>query len=998
MLLFAAFAGHAQQRQVHGHVTVPQGSPLAGVTVVVKGTKKAVLTDESGNFVVTAATGDVLQLSYIGYDAKDVLVTAGDNISISLTAQAGQLTDVVVTALGINRSEKSLVYSNQLVKGSELNEVKSDNLMNSLNGKVAGVNISASSSGVGGSVKVILRGSKNAFGSNQPLYVIDGMPITNSPNANGQPNGTYGGSPDGGDGISNLNPDDIESISVLEGAAASALYGSQAANGVILITTKKGKAGNSQVNFASSFTDDHISYQPTFQNKYGVTPNGNQSWGAALTTPATNNLKYFFVDGNNFTNSVNFSSGSELAQTYFSYANTAATGVQPTNNLGRNNFTFREIGHFLNNKLTVDVNTNYIRQNIHNTPGEGLYFNTLTGLYLFPVGVDITEYKNNYGIPQPARNGLLTQNWVANEDVQQNPWWILYKNPNNATRDRLLVNATVKYDAYSWLSVQARGNVDRVADTYEQDLYAGTNPVLSVSNGQFGRSVQTYTQTYGDLIANFKVPMKSAFKIDGLVGGSVTDASTVGTNYGPGLGLAIPNVFISQNVLTSTTSNVSTLPANHNQIQSVFGSINLSYHDWAFLTATGRNDWSSNLAFTSNESYFYPSVGLSFILTQVLHLPKVISYAKVRGSYAEVATTVPQYITNPINYLAGGGSVTFNTVEPNPQLKPTNTKSNEAGIDLRLFDNRLSASFTWYKSNTYNQFIQYTPAASTGYTVGYLNAGNIQNAGIEFTLGYDVIKKKAFTWNSSVNLSTNKNKIIQLNPAAPTATIQLTGSGPNAFESALATGGSWADIYGVKFERSAKGQIMLNSSDAPINNNTFVKVGNPNPKFQMGWNNTFNYKKFTLSFLIDGKFGGQVMSMTQMMMDSYGTSKASGDARDQGGVKINGVDPTGAAVTSVNAQTWYSTIGGRSGIAEAYIYSATVVRLRQASLGYNFPFANKFVKNIKMSVIGSNLLYFYKKAPYDPDITMSTANGLSGVDVFNQPTTRRVGASLNVSF
>jgi len=985
---------------IKGTVKDSKGEPLAGVSVSIKGTTKGTQTDVNGNFTLQANIGDVLVFTYVGFVKTEVAVNSTNPISVILADDSKQLTEVVVTALGVKRSEKSLVYANQVVGGNELNSVKTDNLMNSLNGKVAGVDISPSSSGVGGSVKVILRGSKSASGNNQPLYVIDGVAMTNTSNANGQPNSTYGGSPDGGDGISNLNPDDIESITVLEGAAAAALYGSQAANGVVLVTTKKGKSGKAEINYSSSYTNDVISYKPKFQNEYGETPNGNQSWGPKLGTPSgADNLSQFFVNGNNFTNAFNLSAGSDLAQSYFSYANTSANGVQPTNDLHRNNFTFRETGHFLNNKLTVDVNTNYINQKVNNTPGEGLYYNTLTGLYLFPVGVDITPYKNDYGVPQAARNGLWTQNWVANEDVQQNPWWILYKNPNYSTRNRMLINASVKYDVADWLNIQARGNVDRVADITEQDLYAGTNPVLATgNNGSYTRSDQTLTQTYGDLIANFKVPMKGAFKLDGLVGGSITDNNTVGMGYGPGLGLDIPNVFIQQNVFTSTTGNVFNLPANHSQIQSVFGSLNLSYKNWAYLTLTDRNDWSSALAFTNKESYSYPSVGLSFILSDMLSLPKFISYAKIRGSYAEVAIPVAQYATNPVSYLAGGGGVNFNTTQPDYSLKPTNTKTDEAGLDLRLLDNRLTFNFTWYKSNSYNQFIQYPLAGSGIYQFGYLNAGNIQNTGIEMRLGYDVVKSKDFGWNTAFNFSTNKNTIIQLNPAQPTAPITLTSSGNNGYESVLITGGSYDDIYGVKYERNAAGQIMVNSSDAPINNGNFVKVGNPDPKFQLGWNNAFNYKKFSLEFLIDGKFGGQVLSMTQMMMDSYGTSLASGQARDAGGVSVNAVDPSGKTVTKVDAQTWYSAVGGRSGIAEPYMYSATVVRLRSASLGYTFPVANSLVKSVRLSVIGSNLIYFYKKAPFDPEITMSTANGLQGVDVFNQPTTRRVGASLNVSF
>lgn len=986
---------------VHGKVTDNNGNPVAGVAVRIKGKEQGAYTDGNGDYSLDASQGDVLIFSSVGFETQQVTVGSENNIPVKLMSATTTMNEVVVTALGISRKETSLTYANQAVSGSAVNQVKSDNLMDALNGKVAGVDISPSSSGVGGSVKVIMRGNKNAFGSNQPLYVIDGIPMSNGSNANGQPNGTYGGGADGGDGISNLNPDDIASITFLEGASAAALYGSQAANGVVLITTKKGRIGKAQIHYSSSFTVSSISYKPKFQTEYGETPNGNQSWGAKLTSPASgNNLSTFYVNGQNYTNSVDLSAGNAQAQTYFSYANTKANGVMPTNTLMRNNFTFREDANFLNDKLHLEANINYVTQKIHNTPLQGLYLNPITGLYLFPVGVDINQYKDKYGVPVASRNGLLTMNWVANEDVQSNPWWLLYKDPNFSTRNRVIVSVAAKYEFTNWLSLQLRGNTDRTADTYEADLSAGSNPVNVVgNNGSFTGNSQAFTQTYGDAILNFNIPMQSDLKINGVLGASITNQNRVGQSYGAGSGLAIPNVFILQNVLTSSSSPVSTLPANHNQIQSLFGNLNFAYKDWLFLDLTGRNDWSSNLAFTNNESYFYPSVGLSFILSDVVTLPKFIDFAKLRGSYAEVASPVPQYITNPINYLAAGGAVTFNTVEPNPALKPTNTKSKEAGIDLRFIEDRIHLSFTWYQNNTYNQFIQYAPAASTGFTIGYLNAGNIQNKGIELTLSYDVIKDKALKWNTSVNYSSNKNTIIELNPAAPDAPIWLTDYSPNAYGSALVKGGSWGDIYGVKFERDPKsGAIMLNSSDQPINNNTFVKVGNANPKWQMGWSNDFNYKSFDLSFLIDGKFGGQVLSMTQMMMDSYGVSLASGQARDKGGVTINGVDPSGKTVTTVDPQSWYSTIGGRSGIAEPYIYSATVVRLRQVSLGYDFPIRNGFIKALRLSLIGSNLFYFYKKAPYDPEITMSTANGMSGVDVFTQPTTRNVGAQLNVTF
>ncbi len=984
-----------------GLVHDASGQPLPGVSVRIKGTTTGVQTDANGKFSISANTGDILIFSFVGYAKKEVKVTSNADLNVQLADDSKSLTEVVVTALGVKRSQKSLVYSNQLVGGNQINDVKTDNFINALDGKVVGVDISPSSSGVGGSTKIILRGNKSIQGDNQPLYVVDGVPLLNVSNSNGQPNSTYGGSPDGGDGISNLNSDDIEGVTILTGAASSALYGNRAANGVVLVTMKKGKVGEAIVGYSSSYTNDAIAYKPQFQNQYGVTPNGNESWGPKLATTANtaSNVSDFFQNGNFFTNTVSFSSGSDANQLYLSYGNSSANGVQPTNTLHRNNFTFRETSRYLDNKLTVDLNAYYVTKKLYNTPYQGFYFNTLPGLYLFPVGTDISQYKTNYGVPDATRNGLLNQNWIANEDIQQNPWWILNKNPNTFTRDRLFANATVKYDINNWLNIQARGSVDRNADRTEQDLYAGTNPVLTKgNNGSFSAANKTATEMYGDLIANFKVPMHGDFKVDGLIGGSITDDNTYGAVYGPGTGLAIPNVFIQQNVVTSGTSNVSTIPAYHTQIQSIFGSANISYHDWAYLTITERNDWSSSLAFTTKNSYSYPSVGLSLILNEMLDLPKFISFAKLRGSYAEVAIPVPPYITNPLNYSASGGSVNFNSVQPNPLLKPTNTKSTEFGIDGRLFDNRLGFAFTWYKANSYNQFIQYTPPASTGYSVAYLNAGNVQNSGVEFRLDYDVLKQSDFTWNSAINFTSNKNKIIQLNPSDPNGSIVLTGAGNNAFESHATVGESFGDIYGVKFERSATGQIKVNAAGAPINDGHFVKLGNSTPKFQLGWGNRFDYKNFSFQFLISGKFGGQVLSMTQMVMDSYGVSAASGQARDAGGVTVNAVDPSGNAVTKVDAKTWYTGVGGRSGIAEPYIYSATAVRLRQFSLGYSIPVQSNFVKSLKLSLIGNNLFYFTKKAPYDPEITMSTANGLAGVDVFNQPTTRRIGASLNVTF
>jgi TonB-linked SusC/RagA family outer membrane protein len=1004
---------------IKGTVKDASGLPLVGVSVQVKGTKISTQTDANGNFAILANVGDVLIFSYIGFARQEANVTS-TVVSITLQEDSKQLGEVVVTALGIKKSEKTITYATQQVSGSELTRVKTDNLMNSLNGKVSGVTISPSASGVGGSAKVILRGNKSAGGNNQPLYVIDGVPISNGSNANGQPNNTFGSnvgqggggttavssSNDGGDGISNLNPDDIESLTILKGASASALYGSQAQNGVILITTKKGKAGKAVISFSSALTLEKVAYKPEFQDSYGQTKDGADSWGPKVSS-AQDNVSSFFQTGTNLTNSLSLSGGNDIAQSYFSYANTAARGIQPTNKLSRHNLNFRETARFLDNKLTVDANVNYISQQVNNSPGLGLYLNPLTGLYLFPRGRDISGYRNQFELPGTIEGvSVPKQNWAFNEDIQQNPWWILNRNLNEAKRNRILLNASAKYDFTSWLSIQARGNIDRFTDVYEQNLYASTSAVLAKERGQLLLSNQTTQQKYADLLLTFSVPTKSDFKIDGVLGTSITDNNTVGTVIGPngdnaylGTGLTVPNVFLPENIVTGAGGPpVTTLPNNHNQIQSIFANANVGYKNMIFLTLTARNDWSSNLSFTPNDNYFYPSAGLSFIVNQMVTLPEVISYAKVRATFAKVGNTVPNYVTNPLTHFNGGGGVRLNAVAPFPELQPEKTTSFELGTDLRFLKDRLNVSFTYYKSNTKNQYIQVIPSFTTTFSQGYVNAGNIQNSGFEFLLGYDIIKNTDLTWNSSFNGSANKNKVIDVDSKDGINAFILTPNRNNTYQSELRTGGSFGDIFGATFLRDNQGRIVIGADGKPSPASGFNYIGNPNPKFQLGWNNSFDYKRFRLSFLVDGKFGGQVLSLTEAVLDKYGVSKVSGEARDQGGVKINGVDAvTGQPVTSVDPNKWYTTVGGRDGITENYIYSATVVRLREASLGYTIPFTKGAIKSLRFSVVGRNLFYFYKKAPFDPEITMSTGNGLSGVDVFSQPATRGFGFNLNLT-
>ncbi len=984
---------------IQGKVTGPDGQPLPGVSIQVKGSTRGTVTNPQGSFSIQANPGDILVVSFIGYAPQSITVGNDTNIQIKLQPQDAQLSGVVVTALGIRRSEKSITYSTQQINGLELTKAKDANLINTLNGKVAGLTISSSASGVGGSAKVILRGSKSGLGSNQALYVIDGVPMNNS--LTNQPSSIYGGtsSYDGGDPISNLNPEDIESISVLKGASAAALYGSQGANGVILVTTKSGKAGHVAVNLYSGISLSEAAYLPKFQNNYAQTKDSStQSWGAKINNPANrDNLKTFFQTGQLFTNGISLSGGNEMAQTYFSYANTSGRGIEPGNNIGRHNIDFKETGHFFDNRLTATADVNYMTQQIDNTPMSGFYFNPLTGLYLFPRSLDITQYKNTFEIPDPSRNYLMVQNWPLNEDVQQNPWWIVNRNPNKLKRNRLLMNASLNYKLNSWLNIQARGSIDRINDLYEQKIYAGSQAVLSSPNGGYYYGNNTTTQQYGDLLANINLPGKT-ISLTGVVGTSIRDIKTVGDFLNSAKdGLYIPNVFTIQNMAALNALKSGTSQEMHSQWQSVFASANLSYRDWLYLDLTARNDWSSNLAFTPQMSYFYPSAGLGVVLNNILHLPSAISFAKVRGSYAIVGNSPLAYQSNTApNHLGTSGNLTVATTGPFIALKPEKTKSLEIGTEWRFFANRLSFDVTYYKTNTTNQTLQIAAPTATLYESRFVNAGNIQNQGVEAVVRYDVFNKGKLQWNTGLNFSTNDNKIISLWSTVDRFT--LSGASGANYASQFKVGGSFGDIYGTVLSKDDQGRILIKGGKPVKQGGDMQYLGNSNTRWQLGWNNNFTYGHFTFAFLIDGKFGGQVMSITQAMMDSYGVSKASGDARDAGGVKINGVDETGKAVTSIDANTWYTTVGGREGVSGEYMYSATTVRLREAALGYMVPMKNTFFKTLKFSLTGRNLIYFTRKAPFDPEQTMSTANGLGGVDAFMLPATRSYGLTLNASF
>ncbi len=1019
---------------ISGKVTASDGTPLANVSITIKGTSKGTSTNASGVFLLQANKGDVLIFSFVGYAVQEVKVGESSELNVSLQPSNTQLNEVVVTALGIQHKSKDLTYATQRLNNSDLTTVKDANFVNSLTGKVAGVTITRSASGLGGSARVILRGNKSTR-ENQPLYVIDGIPLANNSPAQptdvwGQASGSGSTGRDGGDGISNINPDDIESITVLKGASGAALYGSQAANGAIVITTKSGKAGRTRINISSDITMESPLYYPDMQFKYGQTGRGTagydttaeSSWGP--TVNASNHTKSFFQTGLTTTNSISLTGGTEKAQTYFSYANTSSKGIVPFSSMLRHNLNFRETAKFLNDRLTVDANIAFLDQTVRNRPVSGLYANPLTGLYDFPRGLNFDYYKNNYTYFSPIRNVTL-QNWydlnydkgLGGQDHEQNPYWLLHDAPRVDSRDRGIVNLSLKYKLNDWLYIQSRGNIDKTYDTYDSRMYAGTQSVQSAPNGRYTYDKGVNTQLYGDLILNANKKLGTDLNIEANVGTSITDTKFEDINFDTDptsvSGLFYANKFGVNDIMPDAM--ISNQVLKHTQHQALFGNVQLGYKSFLFLDLTGRNDWSSTFAFTPTEKsgYFYYSTGLNIILSDALTMPASVSFAKVRVSYAKVGNDVPAYITNPPQWTKQGNInqqyASFNTIVPRPgtYLAPEDNRSFEVGTEWRFVHDRAGIDVTYYKNNNFRQYVEVDAPSGSGYTKYYVNLGNIQNTGVEAVLYVVPVQTKSLKWTSTLNYAVNKNLVVKLSdPSIPGANADhafiLTGAGVNMYQSEIKEGGSWGDIYGYAFQRSKDGSILVDATGAPQKTSdvSTTNLGNPNPKFTLGWNNSVDINRFTVSLLIDGRFGGKVMSVTQAVLDGLGDSKASADARDAGGVNIKAVNSaTNLPWTGLlPAAAFYQGVGGRAGISEYYMYDATAVRVRELALGYNIPVRVKGISSLKLSLIGRNLFFITKKAPFDPEISMATNNALQGIETFGIPSTRSVGASLKIGF
>ena len=996
---------------VSGRVTDASGQPIVGASVIVRGTTVGVSTDTEGRFVLevpSPAASQTLEVSYLGYETATVPVGSRTSFEVTLQESSSEIEQVVVTALGIKRQEKALSYNVQQVAASDITLVKDANFMNSLSGKVAGVTINASSSGVGGATKVVLRGNKSISQSSNALYVIDGIPMYNF----GGGGGTEFDSRGATEAIADINPEDIESISVLTGAAAAALYGSEAANGAVMITTKKGEAGALKVTLTSNTEFLNPFVLPEFQNRYGTGLNGVRSgsniysWGERLAPSARYGYtpNDFFETGHVYTNAFTLSGGTDKNQTYFSAAAVNSDGIIPNNEYDRYNFTFRNTSYFLKDKLRLDASASYIYQQDQNMTNQGVYSNPLVSAYLFPRGENFDLYRRFERYNEGTK--LMEQFWSSDMEGgdlrMQNPYWIAYRNLRNTDKKRYMLSLSASYDILPWLNVTGRVRIDNMNSLYTQKLYASSNTTITDGgrNGHYTEARTYDSQTYADVMANINKTFGDDWSLQANIGASINNVKSDELSYrGPIQENGLPNVF---NVFDlDDTKKRAEKTGWHDQTQSLFASVEVGWKQMLYLTVTGRNDWASQIAGSSSSSFFYPSVGLSWVPTSLWDMGEALSYLKIRGSIASVGMPFPRYLTIPTyEYDATNRVWKDKTHYPIGDLKPERTTTYEVGVDARLW-RHISLSASWYQADTKNQTFDPSLPPSSSYTTIYLQTGHVRNTGVELSVGYDNTWRD-FRWATNFTYSWNRNEIIELaanavNPVTgqPLNLTKLDIKGLGKAKYILKEGGTLGDLYttsDLRFNDNGYVEVDKSGNLLLTDEGDDIYLGSVFPDHNLAWRNDFSWKGVNLGLLFTARIGGICYSATQANLDLYGVSEASAAARDAGGVLINGRE-------MVDAQKWYQAIGSQSGLPQYYTYSATNFRLQELSLGYTLP-AKWFRDKMRMTVsfVGRNLWMIYCKAPFDPEAVASTGLNYQGIDYFMMPSLRSLGFSVKFQF
>lgn len=998
-LVFGIVSGYAQERTISGVITDGGGEPLIGAAVVVEGNASiGSFTDLDGRYSITVPQdASSLVFSCIGMSDKVEPINGRTQINVVLDFSSTVLDATVVTAMGISKAEKSLSYNVQETKLENVTPVGS--FVNSLNGKVAGVTINSSSTGIGGASRVVMRGTKSLSGNNNALYVIDGIPM---PSLSGeQPEGVFAGAGQTGDGLAAVNPDDIESISVLSGPSAAALYGSSAANGVVIITTKKGAKDRVSLSYTNTTDFSRAYIMPSFQNTYGQTESGSyQSWGEKLAVPSGYSPRNFFQTGINESNSISVSSGTERNQIYASLAATNARGIIHNNNMDRYNFNVRNTSNFLKNKLTLDVSASYSIIKEKNMTAQGQYMNPVLPVYLFPAGADFERIKiyERYN----AERGLKTQYWpYGNDFAMQNPYWITENQAYDNNKNRIMASAQLSYKPLTWLTISARGKVDHSNETFEKKFNAGTLQLFASQEGYYSKQTSVTEQKFGEIIASVnKYFGDNIVNITATAGANVEDVRYNEDYVGGNLSM-VPNSFTFANINKNHSATELRQKGYIIQKQAIFANVQVGFKSMVYLDFTARNDWSSTFAFSQYPSMFYPTVGLSGLVTEMIPAIKsdIFPYWKIRLSYSEVGNDPDPFLTS-VTYPISGGSLVTDTRKDNTDIQPERTKSYEIGTNIHFFKSKLQIDATLYKSSTYNQFFETDISAASGGTSIIINGGQVDNRGIELSARYGD-DWGGFHYDTYFTYSHNENKIVSLvkdwkvpdfDEIVNINSLPVGGFG--GVKNILYEGGSMGDVYVTTLATDEKGYLQQTSTGnviADYNDKNMIYAGDTAPKHLLSWGNNFSFKGINLSFLFTARLGGIAISKTQAVMDYYGISQATADARDRGYVMINGMQ-------SPNVKEYYQVLGANDGVMSQYVYDATNIRLSELSIGYDFPVQKwcSWLKGLNLSFVGHNLLMIYKKAPFDPEMTSTTGTYNQGIDYFMQPSLRSMGFSLKV--
>lgn len=1021
LLSISAFA----QKTITGTV-MENSAPVPGVTVAVKGTTKITQTNAEGKFSISANPTDFLVFTMVGSARQEILVGNQVTINVTLKSSDSEIGEVVITALGIKREKKSLGYGVQEVKGETLVSAKEPNLANTLSGKIAGLQVVRSSDGPAGSSKILLRGSNSLTGSNQPLIVVDGVPIDNFTGA--ADNGYWNRSLDMGNGIADINPDDIETLSVLKGPSAAALYGSRAGNGVILITTKTGRAQDGLgITVSSSYGMSNIFTNPEVQNSFGQGDAGvynaalTTSWGPKATGQmVTNwdgkqiglatydNVDNYMQQGANMNNSISFQQVYKGASIYTSFNRLEDEGIVPGTKLLRNNITARAVSKFgANDRWVTDTKIQYSNTKANNRPIGGRDNSSAYTLYMLPRSMDVTGFK-------AAKNAAGNMLWFDGAGSQINPYWSNENNLNQDSRDRFIVNGSVKYNFTDWLNAEVKGGADLYTTSSRSNVFSGS-PIAAT--GRYGMGKQTFSETnFSTLISARKDNLVGKFGGMLSVGGNLmqTDFSSLSSSVGL---LVVPNLFSLNNGVgpAGVSEGVS-----KRRINSVYGSAQINYDGYLYLDATVRNDWSSTLS-KENRSFFYPSVSLSYVFTDMLSqmgatMPNWFNFGKLRASYAQVGNDLAPYqLYNTFNIGKdpnGNTTAGRNNVLLDPNVRSELIKSLELGTEMKFLQGRIGLDFSFYKTNATRQLIDLPMDALSGYTAKKVNAGDIQNTGFELVIDGKVLgKPNGLNWTTSFNYSRNNNTVEELSEG-------VTRYGLGGFDdvSVLAVVGQrYGEIYGTKYSRVKDktspffNQVLLNADGIPTRDPEIVKLGNQQATALIGFTNNFEYKGVGLSFLVDARLGGEIFSATHVAMQASGTSNvtAPNGLRESfivPGAVSNGSGGFVANTKQVTPQQYWRGIATANnlGISEANIYDASNIRLRNVQLSYSISrkyLANTPIKNAKFGVSCNNVwLIKSHMNGIDPESVYATSGNATGFENAGLPTMRTFLINLALGF